>query len=190
MQRHQGQADMGVCFDGKERPILGSSQQSFRPWLPKLLTLGPLPSKELLAEQEHSKSWSLACPYRPWNQHHPGVPLGTLARAGAHCQSDCRASCPHGIRQHCSPHRLAVSCPPPTHSHSAQSAAAAPPPPAWLVGGGSGLCPHPVLCWLPSPPCHLPYPHSPNSSSRNSTSGFLCYSPECHHRVQPNLGSS
>lgn len=117
MQRCQDQAGMGVCFDGKEWPILGSfplpaaSQQSFRLWQPKLWALCPPRSSR---QNRNTPSLGVQPVHTDPGTNIIQVSLYCLlARAVALCQSDCRASCPRGIRQHCSPHRLAVSYPHP-----------------------------------------------------------------------------
>lgn len=167
----------------------------------QLWALCPIPHRVQSSRQGRSPS-SLGLVQTPGAQS-PRVPVCCfLARVLAWYQSDSRASgLDRANRQRSSnaaaptdrgalrgaPHG-ALS---PSQSPGSQPAAAAPPPPAgvrWVVGLGSVH----ILCLqgpflLPST-CHLLL--APNPSSGSSTSGFPCYSPECHHRVQPNLGSS
>lgn len=123
-------------------PLPAASQQSFRPWLPKLTearaSLPPaLCPPRSLAEQEHSKSWSLASLFRAWNQHHPGFPPDSVRAA----VEPGRLS---GTRRHGSPHRLV--CPPIAMVPSLQQLLLHPQPGWWVVGLGSVH----ILCWAGS----------------------------------------
>lgn len=137
---------------------------------------------------------------RPPEPTSPGSPLCCcLGREPACYLSGSRASCLDGADgQRGSPHRPWCSPGGPTW---------APPRPLMsLVPSLQQLLLHPQpgaggwRLWAPSTSCACPGSllllstclllAAPNPNSGSSTSRFPRYSPECHHRVWPNLGSS
>lgn len=187
----------GMASPGTRLPC-GSPARASSPGCPNLGTptswaLCPIPSgAELLAGQEPSSLGLRPWASRPLEPMSPRVPSAvsgpksslTISRTpGASCSDGTNRPCSYPPRLWCSPRPPIVLVP------SLQQLLLHPRPGSggWWVWAPSTSCACTGSFLLPSTCLTLT---APNPSSGSSTSGFPCCSPGCHHRVQPNLGTS